>query len=40
MADNITGGEGSGGKRKNRNMGRSEWRYVAWGITYVIEPSG
>ncbi|CEJ60993.1 Putative tRNA pseudouridine synthase 1 [Penicillium brasilianum] len=25
MADNTTGGAGAGSKRKNRNMGRSEW---------------
>ncbi|KAJ5151120.1 tRNA pseudouridine synthase 1 [Penicillium canariense] len=32
MADNDAGGKGAGGRRKNRDMGRSEWRYVAWGF--------
>jgi hypothetical protein len=29
MADNKGAGDGGGGRRKNRDMGRSEWRYVA-----------
>ncbi|KAJ5438224.1 tRNA pseudouridine synthase 1 [Penicillium daleae] len=29
MADNTTGGAGAGAKRKNRNMGRAEWRSAA-----------
>jgi hypothetical protein len=30
MAENQSGGERAGGRRKNRDMGRKEFGYVNW----------